>query len=547
MTQKEALDILKTGASVFLTGPAGSGKTHVLNEYVKYLRSKHIEPAITASTGIAATHLGGMTIHAWTGLGVKDWADSAVFEELMAKQYLKDRILKADVLVIDEISMLHHFRLDMVSELLKYFKKSPEPFGGMQIILCGDFFQLPPVTRAGERESKFAYHADAWKELNPIMCYLEEQHRQTDDVYKGILDAVRDGCFEEMHYEHLSKRISEKKDSEVTKLYAHNIDVDAENEAELKKLEGKLYSYKMIGRGNPRLIETLKKSCLAPEDLRLKKGARVMFVKNNFDQGYANGTTGIVVVCNEEEIKVETKDGDVIDVVPVSWHIEDGGRKLAEITQYPLRLAWAITIHKSQGMSLDQAEIDLGKAFEKGMGYVALSRVRTLEGLKLKGIGNRALLIHDEAHEMDRQFKRQSDAAVQEFGDIAPHELMALQQTFLVKLGSEGKLIKQKKVSTIEVTKKMFEEGMSVKQIAQERDLEIGTVISHLEKIKEFDPQFNFYPIKDAMSASKFQKIYKAFSQVGTSEGGKRPLNPVKDIVGSAASFEEIRMVRLFL
>lgn len=548
MTQQEAINILKTGASVFLTGPAGSGKTYVLNEYVKYLRSKKIEPAITASTGIAATHLGGMTIHAWSGLGVRDHVDQSTLEELYARHYLKDRISKTDVLIIDEISMLHHFRLDLVSAILKFFKKSAEPFGGIQVILCGDFFQLPPVSRLGERPSRFAYHADSWKELNPIICYLEEQHRQTDDVYKGILDAVRDGAFDEMHYEQLMTRMIEGNgDSEITKLYSHNTDVDTENNRELTKLEGKMFSYGMLGKGNPRIIETLKKSCLAPEALKLKKGAKVMFVKNHPDQKYANGTTGIVIHCDEEGIEVETHDGEVIEVTPSSWHVEDSGKKLAEITQYPLRLAWAITIHKSQGMSLDQAEIDLSKAFERGMGYVALSRVRSLEGLHLKGIGGNALMMHEEALDMDREFRRKSDGAVGEFGDIAPDELMALQQAFLVKLGAEGKLEKKKKMSTIEITRQMFLEGSSIMSIAFERDLEMGTVITHLERVKELDPTFPFHSIKDAMPTGKFQKIYKAFQQVGTQEGGKRPLNPVKEICGSGVTFEEIRMVRLLL
>lgn len=272
-----------------------------------------------------------------------------------------------------------------------------------------------------------------------------------------------------------------------------------------------------------------------------------MFVKNNFDQGYANGTTGSVVKCDEAIIEVETKDGDVIEVVPTSWRVEDGGKKLAEINQYPLRLAWAITIHKSQGMSLDNAEIDLGKAFEKGMGYVALSRVRSLEGLQLTGLGDRALLMHDEAHEMDRQFRQQSAIAGAEFGDMAAGDMTMMQQAFLARLGAGGKLLRKKKASTIEITKNMFAEGMPVAKIAHERDLELGTIISHLEKVKEFDPSFNFYAIQESMPASKFQKIYKAFQQLGTREGGKRPLNPVKEMLGSLASFEEIRMVRLFL
>ncbi|MEK9177826.1 MAG: AAA family ATPase, partial [Patescibacteria group bacterium] len=207
MTQSEALNILKTGANVFLTGAAGSGKTHVLREYLACLRERKIPVGVTASTGIEATHMGGITIHSWAGIGVKDALTEYDIEEIAGKENTAKRIVAAKVLIIDEISMLHHYRLDMINRVLKHIRNSNLPFGGLQVIVSGDFFQLPPISRASvysdnnnqlfecdeydNNSSMFAYHSRAWKEANFIVCYLEEQFRQTDPQYLFILNAIR--------------------------------------------------------------------------------------------------------------------------------------------------------------------------------------------------------------------------------------------------------------------------------------------------------------------------------------------------------------------
>ena len=206
MTQAEALDILKLGYNVFLTGPAGSGKTHLLNKYINYLKDNYVDVGITASTGIAATHMGGTTIHSWTGMGIKDVLDKGDLEELKSRKYLRDRFERTQVLVLDEVSMLHHFRLDLIDEICRHMKNNDTPFGGMQIILCGDFFQLPPVARAGEPLAQFAYEAEIWKEANFKICYLEEQHRQTDSAFLKVLNEIRGNKLSEEGKKHLLSR-----------------------------------------------------------------------------------------------------------------------------------------------------------------------------------------------------------------------------------------------------------------------------------------------------------------------------------------------------
>lgn len=415
MTQAQALQLLKMGRNIFITGPAGSGKTHLLKEYILYLRNHHIPVAITASTGIAATHIGGMTIHSWSGIGIKDYLSVEDIYAIADKAYVRKKIEEAKVLIIDEISMLHHYRLDMIDRVLKHIKKSSEPFGGMQIVLCGDFFQLPPVTRMGDQEALFAFESQSWKDAKIFICYLEGNWRQGDDHLALILNEIRSGEVGEGARNLLKDRHNtiissiEETGIEPTRLYTHNIDVDSINEKALNKVQAPEAIYEMSSKGRKPIVEALKKSCLAPEKLRLRKGARVMCVKNNMEQGYVNGTLGVVVSCGfgiDPVIRTagttDYPEGRLITVERAVWVIDDEGRSLAEIHQYPLRLAWAITVHKSQGMSLDAVEVDLSRCFEPGMGYVALSRARSLAGLSILGINEKAFSIHPEVYEFDR-------------------------------------------------------------------------------------------------------------------------------------------------
>jgi ATP-dependent DNA helicase PIF1 len=546
MLQKEALDILKTGRNVFLTGAAGSGKTYVLREYINYLRGLSASVGITASTGIAATHMGGTTIHSWSGIGVRDSLNKTELAEIAGKSHVKKNLQRASVLIIDEISMLHHFQLDMVDKVAREVKNVDLPFGGLQVVFCGDFFQLPPVRQHG-LESLFAYHSDAWKNINLKVCYLQEQHRQNDLEFLKVLNAVRDAAVTEDVIEILKTRFDKeiKTEIEPTKLYSHNRNVDDENETELGKLSGKSSSYEMQSRGNRNLVEALKKNCLAPETLKLKVGAKVMFVKNNFEEGYVNGTLGAVVKCGYEEIQVRTISGKIIDVERGSWMIEEDGKIKAEICQYPLRLAWAITVHKSQGMSLDAAEIDLSRSFERGMGYVALSRVRSLEGLFLKGLNQMALKINEEVLEVDKKFRELSKTNsfhIRTMGDKKVDEMHA---KFAEKV--RGERVKEKKLSTMEETKKMLDEGLGVKEIAKIRELKLGTILDHVEKIKEKDPKYNIYNLREGIAKNKFKEIYSAFRKVGISQGGIYHLAPVKELLGPKYSYDDLRLVRLFL
>jgi len=424
MRQAQALSVLLSGANVFLTGPPGAGKTYVLNDFIARAQHRGKNVAVTASTGIAATHLNGTTIHSWSGLGIRDGLTPHDIEWLKNNAALQKRYNTTDILVIDEISMLHGTRLDMVNQAAKILRENDAAFGGMQVVLVGDLFQLPPVTRDSE-VLDFAHLSQAWQELDPKICYITEQHRQTteNDPLLELLTAMRAGELTEEHGVLLtSRQLDTPHDIVVTRLYTHNLDVDAINQRHLVALNANSKTYHMSSKGAAARVERLKQSVLAPEALQLKTGAEVMFVANNFGEGFANGTRGQVVDFHGHWPVVRLYNSErLIIVQPHTWSQTEDGRVRAEVSQLPLRLAWAITIHKSQGMSLDAAEIDLSQAFTPGMGYVALSRVRSLDGIYLRGLNRMALQLHPAIFTFDAELKRQSAELAQATAD-APAE-----------------------------------------------------------------------------------------------------------------------------
>jgi len=413
MEQETALKRLKSKKNVFITGSAGSGKTYVLNKYIKYLKKKQTKVAITASTGIAATHIGGVTIHSWSGLGIKQGVTPQDLEAMEEKKYLWDRFDKVDVLIIDEISMLHKKTFDDVNAVLKHFKRNNKPFGGIQVIFSGDFFQLPPIGHGETTREKFAFMANAWVEAEMQICYLTEQYRQDDERLTRLLNEIRSQEVNQDSVDMLDEMKNNEFDDglEAIKLYTHNVDVDMINELELEKLDTKIRKYKADTTGKQNIVDTLKRSVLAPEELILKVGAQVIFVKNNPDNGYMNGTMGKVVKFTTTNYPVvELIDGTKVTADEMEWSISDeSGKVQGSYKQIPLRLAWAITIHKSQGMTLDRAEIDLTKTFEAGQGYVALSRVKNFEGIKLVGYNEMSLRLDPLAFMADERFKSLSD------------------------------------------------------------------------------------------------------------------------------------------
>ncbi|MEK7169807.1 MAG: AAA family ATPase [Patescibacteria group bacterium] len=578
MTQSEALDILKTGANVFLTGEPGSGKTYTINAYVAYLHSCGIEPAITASTGIAATHIGGMTIHSWCGIGIRERLTAYDLDAISGNRKVMERVGNAKVLIIDEVSMLSANTLAMADAVCREVRRHDEPFGRLQVVLVGDFFQLPPVSRqgngshsaeefpsldfdSGERSvgnptprSNFAFSSHIWQKASPLVCYLSEQHRQEDEAFLEFLGAVRRGEVAERHKALLRTRYSKTGETGVTQLYSHNANVDHLNTVELSKLSGQPKVFVMVGHGPDPLVLALKRGCLSPEVLSLKLGARVMFTKNDMSGRFVNGTTGIVTEFAKDTGMpiVKTDSGRMIAAEPVEWSIQDAGRILARISQVPLRLAWAITIHKSQGMSLDRAHMDLSSAFEYGQGYVAISRVRTLKGLSLSGLNARALEVHPEIKKKDTDFRKHSDVVREKFGALEKNELAELHGNFIKAIGGKpgaGRAVhkKKEKIDTLSITKDLALQGLSVQAVAKERGITVGTVLHHLEQLKE---KGGLNPVRDLSHISpdpdRFAEMEKAFKASYQKTKGLK-LSPVRELLDDSFSFDELRLARLFL
>lgn len=498
MKQQLALAIMNEGHNVFLTGPAGSGKTYILNQFIKLAKYNGKHVSITATTGLAASHLGGSTIHSWSGIGVRDEIGMHFVDNLSKSR--REIIEKTDVLIIDEISMMHDFRLDMIDQIARLVRKKMDvPFGGIQVIMSGDFFQLPPVNRAEAQQGQFVTFSGAWAELDPVICYLEEQHRQEDDdELSGILDAMRARDIRRSHAEALLKRaeVRPPEDSVFTELHTVNIDVDSQNSAKLEQLEGDEMIYQRTTTGAENYVESLTRSVLAPVDLRLKKGALVMAVKNSLERKYHNGSLGTVVEFDPatQYPIVEFLNGKEVTMQPDTWELRDGDKKRASITQIPLRLAWAITIHKSQGMTLDAALIDLRKAFVAGMGYVALSRVRSLDKLYLKGINRTALEISETAYDIDDQLRTKSKADAQRLKDLEAklEKIDLTKPTASKSAGWAAKVEKMRETypnayrpwtSEQDATlKRDFQNGASLKQLSKSLGRHEGSITMRLQK-----------------------------------------------------------------
>jgi len=500
MKQNLALAIMNDGQNVFLTGPAGSGKTFVLNQFIKLKKYEGKHVSVTATTGLAASHLGGSTIHSWSGIGVRDEIGAHFVDGLSKSR--REIIEKTDVLIIDEISMMHDFRLDMIDNIARLVRRKADvPFGGIQVIMSGDFFQLPPVNRADAVQGQFVVFSKAWAELDPAICYLEEQHRQNDgDELSGILDAMRARDIRRSHAEALLKRaeIAPPADSIFTELHTVNIDVDSQNLAKLESLGGDEMIYQRTTTGSENYVESLSRSVLAPADLRLKRGALVMAVKNSLDRKYHNGSLGTIVDFDPATNYpiVEFLNGKEVTMQPDTWELRDGDKKRASITQIPLRLAWAITIHKSQGMTLDSALIDLRKAFVAGMGYVALSRVRSLEKLYLKGINRMALEISETAYDIDDQLRTKSKADSIRFKDLEKTfdklEIEKIAKKPAANTAWSAKVEKMRETypnayrpwtdEQDETLKQEFQNGKSLKQLSTKLGRHEGSITMRLQK-----------------------------------------------------------------
>ena len=684
MKQATALDILKTGKNVFLTGSAGAGKTYTINQYLHYLRARDVAVAVTASTGIAATHMNGMTIHSWAGIGISNELTAKDIARIKKRTVVVERIERTKVLVIDEISMLHRQQFELINQVLQAIKENTLPFGGIQLLVAGDFFQLPPIGEPHEsNRDKFAFMAQAWLDADFQICYLSEQHRQTTDktavlgnTYYGLdLNAILNQIRSQQFTPHIMHALTATAEHVLadnrTRLFTHNVNVQAINEQELGKLTTAAHTFRAWGEGDEKLVETLKKSVRNTPELVLKLGAKVMFIKNNTELNVSNGTMGKIVDFVATTLKqpnkqtnspsnnspsknlsepldeqalaadatalldaieqeqqadmadlldevnggqsqqthptdddtaatdtaddklsellyplVELNDGRKVIAEYDSWRIDDEeGEILAAYYHIPLTLAWAITIHKSQGMTLDAAEVDLSKTFEKGQGYVALSRLKQLSGLQLLGVNELSLQLDPLARGADQRFQVISAEQEGEFLTRSKKQLNDLHREFIIqcrgtldkekiaayenRAKQQQKLIEKRRhavqqlqsladdaagviTPTVLETKALLDESLTIAEIAQARNLAQSTVMGHIEKIAEHFPRANIahlrpddewlQPIDKA-----YQKIAKRDDKRDKDNDGKIKIRAIVEELRNVYSYNDVKLALLFL
>jgi ATP-dependent DNA helicase PIF1 len=387
------MDLIANGKNVFITGAAGTGKSFLLN----YIKEEYEYLHITSSTGISAINIGGQTLHSWAGIGIGTSPINEIIRNIMSvkNRKLHKKLLSAKMLAIDEISMISADIFELISQVLQIIRGNDSSFGGVQIILFGDFLQLPPISRDFNSEIFFCFESDAWKKANIQTIILNDIFRQSDIELIDMLNNLRFGELNKKNIE-LLRECFEKKDNdpsiEATILGTHNAQVETINNNRLAILHTKEKIYEATFTGNKDKIEFLKKNCIAPETLKVKIDAQVMMLKNTYSKdGIMNGSIGIVIGYSKNSYPiVRFNNGVELEIKPDIWALEkydeiEGKIILeAEMHQIPLMLAWAITIHKSQGMTLDKIRCDIKRSFAEGQIYVALSRIRSINGLYIE-------------------------------------------------------------------------------------------------------------------------------------------------------------------
>jgi len=418
--QQSAFDLYVSGKNIFVSGPGGSGKSHLIQVIEEHAKSNGKNYQITATTGVAATNLeikGAKTINSWAGIGVPKGDFNIIAARIAGNKYKKKPWKEVDVLVIDEVSMLSMDVFDLLDNIGRIVRKRADvPFGGIQVIFSGDFYQLPPIGQ----DVQFCFESTKWKECFEHQIVLNTIFRQNDNVFKSVLNQIREGHLNKEGYELLQSRVGLTVPDGVTctKIMPTRVAVDRINNSELLKLTGKEYRYK-ISRSNTdpmtlsqadKLLSKFKtesqreyeynemaRNLLCDAETVFKEGCHVMCIANMED--LCNGSTGIITGFSEKGLPM-VKFNNGIERIMGSHIRRSENIPDLSITYMPLIPSWAITIHKSQGITLDYGEIDAGNGiFEMGQTYVALSRLRTIEGLFLSGFNSGKIRCHPKVKE----------------------------------------------------------------------------------------------------------------------------------------------------
>jgi ATP-dependent DNA helicase PIF1 len=403
------LKTIEEGKNIFITGSAGTGKSTLLNRIIQTLPEEGT--FVTASTGIAATQINGTTIHSFAGIGLGKESKHELLNKVNKSKAAMRKWVSVKILIIDEISMVDGQLFDALEHIARMTRGIDEPFGGIQVICCGDFLQLPPVPNGKGEGVKFCFESESWKKTIQVCINLTTIYRQRNEDYIKVLEEVRRGVCSRFSRDKLLEKVITTKQLidcgfdemtiKPTKLYALNKNVEALNKDELDLLPGEVKLFQAIDRGNRDQLNLLSQNA-APDLLALKVGAQVMLTCNlDVKAKLCNGTRGIVTkfepsILDEKEMVpvVLFNSGTELAINLYTWKVIVEGKTMASRSQIPLKCAWALSVHKSQGQTLDLAVIKCDDMFEFGQMYVALSRVTSLDGLKLLGFNPNLIKAH---------------------------------------------------------------------------------------------------------------------------------------------------------
>lgn len=503
----------KTDMSLFLTGKAGTGKTTFLREVVRYTKKKCI---VLAPTGIAAVNAGAMTIHSFFQFGLGPFVQGVIEpkSDFRINKSKLELIRHLQLLIIDEVSMVRADLMDHIDVELRRIRRNSKPFGGVQLLMIGDLQQLPPIAHGGEDEllrqyykTLYFFSSAALKSMKYSCIELKNVYRQTDRHFIGILNHARNCTLTSQDISDLNARyvpgFSPKPEDGYIRLMTHNRQVDYVNETEMEKLDSKPYTFVAAVTGT-----FPEESYPTANSLTLKKGAQVMFIKNDPERRFINGTLGEVKSIDKNSIAVRlAESGMVIDVEPMEWQNiryqfdeeskEISSKQIGRFKQYPLKAAWAITVHKSQGLTFDKAIIDVHAAFSPGQAYVALSRCRTLDGLVLSSPVSASVFMRDNAVDaymnyISRPVEELAFSSCYEYFEyekkLEPEEVAPVEK---VKVNKEKPKKEKKeelrddtgkKLNTSEYSYWLYNQGNTVEQIAEKRKLNPVTIEGHLAR-----------------------------------------------------------------
>lgn len=503
----------KTDMSLFLTGKAGTGKTTFLREVVRYTKKKCI---VLAPTGIAAVNAGAMTIHSFFQFGLGPFVQGVIEpkSDFRINKSKLELIRHLQLLIIDEVSMVRADLMDHIDVELRRIRRNSKPFGGVQLLMIGDLQQLPPIAHGGEDEllrqyykTLYFFSSAALKSMKYSCIELKNVYRQTDRHFIDILNHARNCTLSSQDISDLNARyipgFSPKPEDGYIRLMTHNRQVDYVNETEMEELDSKPYTFVAAVTGT-----FPEESYPTADSLTLKKGAQVMFIKNDPERRFINGTLGEVKSIDKNSIAVRlAESGTVIDVEPMEWQNiryqfdeeskEISSKQIGRFKQYPLKAAWAITVHKSQGLTFDKAIIDVHAAFSPGQAYVALSRCRTLDGLVLSSPVSASVFMRDNAVDaymnyISRPVEEFAFSSCYEYFEYEkkpePEEVAPVKK---VKVNKEKPKKEKKeelrddtgkKLNTFEYSYWLYNQGNTVNQIAEKRGLNQSTIEGHLAR-----------------------------------------------------------------